>query len=155
MIQTESGRIQKLLTRNWNGPMWHGNTLKEVLKDISWEKAFYKPGNFSHNIYEYVMHMVCWRKFVLEHLKGNTVYSVEINSETDWVTQYEKTKESWMLALNELENNQNELAKAFENFSDEKLEQLVPGKKFNWYTMIHGLIHHDIYHSAQISILKK
>jgi uncharacterized damage-inducible protein DinB len=154
-MQTESIRIHKLLSRNWNGPMWHGNTIKEVLKDISWEKSFYKPANFSHNIYEYVMHMVCWRRFGLEHLKGNTIYAVEINSETDWVTQYEKTKESWMIALNDLENNQNELLKAFENFSDEKLTELVPGKKFNWYTMIHGLIHHDIYHSAQISILKK
>ena len=154
-MEAESKRIYKLLSRNWNGPMWHGNTVKEVLKDISWEKAFYKPGDFSHNIYEYVMHMVCWRKFVLEHLKGNTVYSVELNSEADWVTEYEKTKESWMMALNDLENNQNELLKAFENFSNEKLTEPVPGKKFNWYTMIHGLIHHDIYHSAQISILKK
>lgn len=154
-METESKRIYKLLSRNWNGPMWHGNALKEVLKDISWEKAFCKPGNFSHNIYEYVMHMVCWRKFVLEHLKGNTVYSVELNSETDWFTEYEKTKQSWMMALNDLENNQNELLKAFENFSDEKLTEPVPGKKFNWYTMIHGLIHHDIYHSAQISLLKK
>ena len=118
-------------------------------------QAFQKPEKASHNIYELVKHMYCWRKFVLEHLKGNTSYSVELNSEADWITHYERKEVSWNAALEELENNQNELVKAFENFPEEKLEELVPGKKFNWYVMIHGCIHHDIYHSAQISILKK
>lgn len=154
-MNTETTRIQKLLKRNWEGPMWHGGTIKEILEGITWEKAFEKPGNSSHNIYELVKHMYCWRKFVLEHLKGNTSYSVELNSETDWIKQYEENEGSWKAALEELENNQTELVKAFENFPDERLEELVPGKKFNWYVMIHGCVHHDIYHSAQISLLKK
>lgn len=154
-MNTEKTRIQKLLKRNWDGPMWHGTNLQEILKDISWEKAYHKPANFSHNIYEYVKHMSCWRKFVLEYLKANNTYSVEINSETDWITKYEISELSWLQALNELETNQIELANAFEKFTDEKLEELVPGKKFSWYVMIHGLVHHDIYHSAQIAVLKK
>ncbi len=154
-MNTETLRIQKLLKRNWEGPMWHGNTINETLKDISWEKAFKKPDGFSHNIYEYVKHMCCWRKFVLEYLKGNDTYPVEINSETDWITKYEANELSWLEALNELETSQNELVNAFGNFTDDRLEEKVPGKKFNWYVMIHGLVHHDIYHSAQIAILKK
>ena len=154
-MANETARIQKLLKRNWEGPMWHGNTIKEALKDVSWEKAYYKPANFSHNIYEYVKHMCCWRRFVTEYLKGNNTYSVEMNSETDWITKYEQTEVSWLEALNELENSQTELVNAFGGFTDEKLDEQVPGKKFSWYVMIHGLVHHDIYHSAQIAILKK
>ncbi|MES2621877.1 MAG: DinB family protein [Bacteroidota bacterium] len=154
-MNTETGRIQKLLKRNWEGPMWHGGDLKEILEGITWEKAFQKSGNSSHNVYELVKHMCCWRKFVIEHLKGNTSYSVELNSETDWIVQYEQSEVSWKRALEELEANQTELGKAFENFPEEKLDELVPGKKFNWYVIIHGCVHHDIYHSAQISILKK
>ncbi len=154
-MNPETARIQKLLKRNWDGPMWHGNTIKETLNDISWEKAFHKPANFTHNIYEYVKHMVCWRRFVLEYLKGNDTYSVEINSETDWITKYETSEVSWLQALSELETTQTELLNAFENFSDVRLDETVAGKKFSWYVMIHGLVHHDIYHSAQIAILKK
>gem|GEM_PF-2937840 len=29
------------------------------------------------------------------------------------------------------------------------------GRKFSWYDFVHGMIHHDIYHPAQIAILKK
>jgi len=101
------------------------------------------------------MHMTCWRKFVLEHLKGNITYKVGLNSEIDWPTKYESTEAAWKSALADLQKNQKELLKAFKGFKDEQLDELVPGKKFNWYVFIHGLIHHDIYHSAQISILKK
>ena len=135
--------------------MWHGGNLKEILAGISPGRAFEKTGNVAHNIFELVCHMYCWRKFVVEQLKGNTSYSVEINSETDWITEYEGTPTEWHTALQDLENTQNELEKAFESFPEEKLDELVPGKRFSWYVLIHGCIHHDIYHSAQISLLKK
>lgn len=154
-MNTETIRIQKLLKRNWDGPMWYGTTIRKTLKDISWEKAFYKPAAFSHNVYEYVKHMSCWRKYVVEYLKGNHTYSVEINSESDWITKYEVSELSWLQALGELEATQTELIEVFEGFTDDRLEETVPGNKYNWYVMLHGLVHHDIYHSAQIAILKK
>ncbi len=154
-MSTETARITKLLKRNWDGPMWHGGNLKEILEGITWEKAFHKPAWSAHNIYELVSHMLCWRRFVLEYLNGSTDYSVELNSETDWITQYEHSELNWLNLLAEIEKNQNEIVNAFENFSEAKLEELVPGKKFNWYVLVHGYVHHDIYHSAQISLLKK
>ncbi|MDB5284370.1 MAG: hypothetical protein JWO06_3445 [Bacteroidota bacterium] len=154
-MNTEISRISKLLKYNWEGPMWYGGNLKTVLTGITNDKAFHKPGAGSHNIYELVTHMSCWRKFVLENLKGNEAYSVEINSEVDWLTKYEPTEATWQNALNEFERNQTELIDALTTFEDSKLDELVPGKKFSWYILIHGVLHHDIYHSAQISILKK
>lgn len=154
-MQTEVERIKKLLERNWDGPMWYGGNVKGKFEGLSWEKAYYKPAGFNHNIYEYVRHMHCWRKFCAEHLKGNSAYSVEINSETDWVTNYEATEVNWLQALNELEQSQQELLAALEGFADERLDEVVPGKKFKWYALLHGVIHHDIYHSAQIALLRK
>lgn len=154
-MQPEIERIKKLFARNWGGPMWHGATLQEILKDISWQTAFHKPANFSHNIYEYVLHMTCWRKFSLEHLNGNSSYTVELNSETDWITKYEATETTWQQALKDLGDNQIAFLLALEKFDNEKLDEPVPGKKFSWYVLLHGVVHHDIYHSAQISLLKK
>jgi hypothetical protein len=135
--------------------MWHGVTLQTVLKDIDAQKAFRKPTAGSHNIYELVMHMHCWRNFVYEHLAGNADYKVLINSPEDWAINYEATEANWNEALALLEKSQNKLVEAFGKFEDEKLSEPVHGHKFDWYTLIHGMIHHDIYHSAQISILKK
>ena len=154
-MTTEISRIQKMLKNSWNGPMWHGTNLSKVLEGIDYQKAFRKPAVGSHNIYELVTHMLCWRKFVLEHFTGNTSYNVELNSALDWPTQYEATEVNWKSTFTMLEQNHAELEKALSTVFDSQLEETVPGKKFNWYVLIHGMIHHDIYHSGQISILKK
>ena len=153
-MQTETGRIKKLLERNWDGPMWHGTNLMSILKDITWQQAFAKPQNAGHNIYEYVCHMNTWRRFTVEQLKGNSSYSIQINSQEDWPDHYDATEANWQVAIHELEVNQADLLSGMDMMNDERLDELVPGKKFKWYVLLHGIIHHDIYHSAQISLLK-
>ena len=154
-MNTEIARILEMFKNNWEGNMWHGGNLKWVLADITAERAFQKPGAGSHNIYELIMHMVCWREWALQQLKGNVSYKVELNSEIDWPVNYKRDEADWENALATLEKSQNDLANALVDFDDNKLEELVPERKFSWYVMLHGLIQHDIYHSAQISMLKK
>lgn len=154
-MKTESERIQGLLKDSWSGDMWHGANLAQILKDISWQKAFEKPSAGSHNIYELVSHMYTWRHFVVEQLKGHEAYKVALNSEVDWPTIYEHTEKSWKDILHKLEKSQAELEELLAHITDAKLEEVVAGRKFTWYTLLHGLLHHDIYHSAQIATLKK
>jgi uncharacterized damage-inducible protein DinB len=154
-MKTETSRIQQLIKNSWEGPMWHGSFLKDVLKDIDAEKAFRKPAAGSHNIYELVMHLCCWRNFVYQHLAGHADYTVEINSTIDWPTQYDANEASWNEALRLLEKSQNELVEALANFDDTQLDRSMHGRKFRWYDLLHGVVEHDIYHSAQIAILKK
>ena len=153
-MQPETARIKKLLERNWDGPMWHGANLMTILKGLTWQQAFAKPVNAAHNIYEYVSHMNTWRHFTVEQLRGNSSYSIEINSGEDWPESYEATEANWQKVLRALEVNQSELLSGIDQMSDDRLDELVPGKKFKWYVLLHGIIHHDIYHSAQISLLK-
>lgn len=154
-MNTESARILEMLKNSWNGRMWHGTNLSEILGGIDHEKAFRKPTAGSHNIYELVMHLHCWRIFVLEHLKGNADFKVVINSSVDWPADYGTDEASWKNALALLEKSQKELEEAFASFEDSKLDEAMHGRKFSWYVFMHGMIQHDIYHSAQISILKK
>ena len=154
-MNSETSRIRQLLKNSYDGKMWYGANLKYALKDIDAEKAFRKPSAGSHNIYELVMHMHCWRNFVLVHLNGNADFKVEINSIADWTVDYEKTDANWRQALALLEKSQADLVEVLGKFEDANLDESMHARKFNWYNMIHGLIHHDIYHSAQIAILKK
>jgi hypothetical protein len=38
---------------------------------------------------------------------------------------------------------------------EEDLAEQVPGKEHSVYTMLHGIIQHDLYHAGQIALLKK
>ena len=56
----------------------------------------------------------------------------------------------------ELSLSQEELITELEKREDDEfLEEIVPGREYDFYTMLHGILQHDLYHSGQISILKK
>jgi len=39
--------------------------------------------------------------------------------------------------------------------SDHRLRETVPGKRYDFYHMLHGIAQHELYHAGQIAILKK
>jgi hypothetical protein len=118
-MASEISRLRQMLQNSWDGDMWHGANLKQVINGIDFEKAFRKPAAGSHNIYELLMHMHCWRIFTIEQLKGNSAYRVAINSETDWPVNYEQTEESWNTALNLFDKSHGEIMTALSNLKEE------------------------------------
>jgi hypothetical protein len=38
---------------------------------------------------------------------------------------------------------------------EDDLEKIVPGRDFPWSVVLHGIVHHSLYHSGQIAMLKK
>jgi hypothetical protein len=35
------------------------------------------------------------------------------------------------------------------------LNELIPGERYTFYYLLHGVIQHNLYHAGQIAILKK
>ncbi len=143
----EIQRIINLLQKSFNGPAWHGPAVMEVLETVTLSLATQKISS-SHTIIELVMHITTWRNFVAKRLQGNNKFevseSVNFPQEKDWAS-----------ALNALQQSQEELIKALNTFSEEKLKEIVPTRTYDFYTMLHGIIQHDIYHIGQIVLLKK
>ena len=59
--------------------------------------------------------------------------------------------------MEKLRQSQAELVDAAVNFPDSRLGELVPSKnqKYTYYTLLHGIIQHDIYHLGQIQLIRK
>ena len=55
----------------------------------------------------------------------------------------------------ELSLSHDELVKELSTKDNDFLNETVPGSEYDYYTLIHGIIQHDIYHAGQIVILKK
>lgn len=143
----EIKNLSKLIQRVYNGKAWHGPSVKEVLKDIDDHSCKKKIGD-SHSIVQLVLHMVAWRTFVTKRLLGNSIFELtdeqNFPSETDWAS-----------ALQQLEESQAELLKAIETISSEKLWEEVANRKYDFFILLHGIIHHDIYHIGQIQLINK
>jgi hypothetical protein len=148
-MKTEIEKIIRLLNKSFDQGAWHGPTVREILAQVRSENALNRLPN-THSIIELVGHMATWRNYVTSRLLGNNDFTVtpDINfpSGSDW-TQ----------VLIELDKSHTGLIKALENFPDKKLSELVPAAshKYTFYTMLHGIIHHDLYHAGQIILINK
>lgn len=133
----------------WKNHAWHGPSVMDTLSDITPEQSQNRLPN-SHSIIELVLHMTVWRKFVLQKLMGNDSYRV---SDAENFPQ----STTWHEALINLEQSQTELIAAMKDFPESRLSDSVQGShyKYPFRTMLEGIIHHDLYHTGQIALLKK
>jgi uncharacterized damage-inducible protein DinB len=148
-MKTETQKIQSLLKRTFEQHAWHGPSVRQVLEKITIETAANRLPN-THSIAELVMHMTAWRVYVIEILRGNHDYKV-----TDAMNFPVPTR--WPQPLHDLEASQQTLLAQIDSFPVEKLSELVPHptNKYTYYTLIHGIIHHDLYHTGQLMLIYK
>jgi uncharacterized damage-inducible protein DinB len=148
-MKSEIERLTSLLQRTFEKNAWHGPAVKEVLEGITGEQALKRIGT-THSIIELVAHMTSWRIFVIRKLQGEDDYKV-----TDELNFPETT--DWPRALRELDESQEKLLEAIRAFPEEKLGELVPHNtyRYTYYTLIHGILHHDLYHTGQLSLIKR
>ena len=147
----EIDRIARLLNKTFDKGAWHGPTVKEVLQTVKQEQAHWRTGS-SHSIIELVLHMVSWRMFVTHRLEGDETYQVDAAMNFP-----EPGSMPWSQAWDHLAKSQQALIAAARNFPEERLGELVPNSsfKYTYYTLLHGIAHHDIYHIGQIQLILK
>ena len=78
---SEIKRIHDQLRRAFEGTAWHGPSLKEILADISSDKAAANPIPGLHSIWEIVLHITAWDGIVKRRLGGEIV---EPSDQEDW-----------------------------------------------------------------------
>jgi uncharacterized damage-inducible protein DinB len=144
--------IERLLdqhNRAYGGEAWHGPALRQLLEDVTEEQARAHPVDGLHSIAEVVAHIRATMDMVSERLAGTPR---ELTTAEDWS---DVTRTSWPAALEELDNAASRVSDAVARLTPEDLDQLVVGKDYTVYVMVHGVIQHNLYHAGQIALLKK
>ncbi len=146
-------RVKDLLNSAFHGGAWHGPSILELVKGITAKEAGYKAGNI-HNIAELIYHITSWRIFVLKRLQGDSSYNIE-DDKANWGNLGKVDQLELETLLMEMTLSHDELIKELDTKNDTFLDTIVPGSEYTYYTLIHGIIHHDLYHAGQIAIIKK
>lgn len=139
------------LRTTFNGDSWHGPNLLKTLEGIDLYDAGTRYMEDRHTIWELTNHITYWLEEVYKSVKDVTSLNHEGN---DW-PETGSTEEEWARSTNRLEASVNMLAEGLEAWTDEGLTRTVPRSNFTFKQMIHGTIHHNLYHAGQINILKK
>lgn len=153
-MNTELNRIRGMLQATFDGDPWHGSAVMHILSGISASQASAKPVAHVHSIWELVLHMTAWRIFTCEKFRGNASYDIT-HTEQDWPMVKNTDGEAWLQALHNLKQSQLDLLEVLEQPADDLLDKVVPGRSYNYYVLLQGIIQHDLYHSGQIALLKK
>jgi len=153
-IQTaEAEKIADQLERAFEGDAWHGQTISEILTDISAEQAAASPLAGVHSIWEIVLHTTVWQRTVRERLQGQPI--VSLPDEIDWPRVTETSATAWCEAVRDLRAEYELLREEALKWSDRDLGVTTEGQRYTVYEMLHGVVQHGLYHAGQIAILKK
>jgi len=133
---------------------WHGPSLRKLLRGVSADRATRKPVVGAHSIWELVLHIAAWDEICTRRLRGEVVLATT-GSPEDWPAVGETSEARWQEAGARLFRAQAELARAVAALPEVRLEDRAPGWPWSNHLMIHGTLHHDLYHAGQIALLKR
>ncbi len=149
----EASLIAEQLRRAFEGDAWHGPALLELLQDVDAATAAARPLPEAHSIWELVLHIAAWDEAARRRLGGERFEPVGLANFPLVPTR--ATEAAWRKAVARGKRTHLALVKTVAALPESRLRERVPGKKYDFYHMLHGVVQHELYHAGQIAILKK
>jgi uncharacterized damage-inducible protein DinB len=149
---SEGSRIADQLRRAFYGSAWHGPAVLELLKDVDAAAAAAKPLKDVHSIWELLLHVAAWDRAALRRLDGA---KCQLKGSANFPRVPAPTEPAWREAVAMSKRTHDTLVETVAALSDNRLRDQVPGKRYDFYHMLHGIAQHELYHAGQMAILKK
>ena len=111
-----------------------------------------KPLGNVHSIWELVLHIAAWDDAVRRRLEGS---KLRLTALQNFPPVPHPSDSNWQEAVDHAKKTHTALVTTVAGFPDSSLSDRVPGKRYNVYFMLHGVVQHELYHAGQIAILKK
>jgi hypothetical protein len=154
-MTSECVRISGQLQAAFAGDPWHGPPLRDLVQDVSADQALRRPLPSAHSIWELVVHIDLYVNAAFEALQQGIPMPKWFGTEADWPEITHRTADNWKRVRDLLFQNAERLANAIEQCADARLWDKVPGREYDFYFLLHGVVQHSLYHGGQIALLKK
>lgn len=153
-MNKEMQHIARQLRDCWEGSPWYGRNAKALLADAATIDVFQQPHG-QHSVLQLVWHMVTWKDFAISHLRNEDQQTLQAIESADWRPLDHNNKALWPEGLQQLYNRQEVLVALIQDQKDELLSRPVPGRSYDFRTLLQGVVQHDIYHLGQIAYIFK
>jgi uncharacterized damage-inducible protein DinB len=150
--RSEAVRIADQLRRAFYGSAWHGPAVLELVKDIDATTAAAKPLDEVHSIWELLLHVEAWDRAGLIRLTGK---KCQMTGKKNFPPVTTVTDAAWRETVAQVKRTHDELVETAAGLPERRLCDQVPGKRYDFYHMLHGIAQHELYHAGQMAILKK
>jgi uncharacterized damage-inducible protein DinB len=144
--------VMDQLRTTFSGDSWHGPSVMKTLEGVDAEQAAARPLGERHTIWELVDHMTFWLEEAQKALKAKTI--PQPGTLMNW-PRMGSGEEQWRESVRRLEAAVNMLLDELATWNTKDLEKTVGGADYSYRQMLHGVVHHNLYHAGQIAILKR
>jgi len=149
---SEAPGIADQLRRAFYGSAWHGPAVMELLEDVDAATAAAHSVADAHSIWELVLHIAAWDRAAIVRLGGEKCQPA---GKENFPPVVKATEAAWRKAVASTKRTHDELVRIVARLPESRLRGRVPGKRYDFYHMLHGMAQHELYHAGQIAILKK
>jgi uncharacterized damage-inducible protein DinB len=141
-----------LLNEGYGPKAWHGTTLRDSVRSVSFEEARWRPGLGRHNIWELVLHLAYWKYAVRRRLE-RAPRGAFSRAGSDWPAIADPSADGWLADIALLGEVHAALVHTVRRFPVRRLNAREVGK---WTNAEHiaGVAAHDLYHTGQIQLIK-
>jgi uncharacterized damage-inducible protein DinB len=150
---SEAAGIADQLRRAFDGSAWHGPAVLELLVDVDAATAAARPIVGVHSIWELLLHIAVWDNAGMVRLTGKKWQPAGLDNFPELPAK--PTEDAWRKAVATVKRTHEKLVKTVAALPESRLRDRVPGKRYDFYQMFHGIAQHELYHAGQIAILKK
>jgi len=155
-MTTECNRIAFQLASTISGEAWYGDSLRQILTDVSALQAQAHPIPNAHSIWELLCHVEAWVKFAVGAAAGVPIPAwPAMPPELDWPAITDTGDIAWNRTVDSFFSQHLKLIETIKAFSDERLDAIVPGRTYTFYRLFQSTTQHAVYHAGQIALLKK
>lgn len=149
---SEIESLLAFLDEAYDRPAWHGPNLKASLRGLTEGEAAWRPSPRRHNVWELAMHAAYWKYAVRRRLTGGKRGGFSERG-SNWFVRPAPGK-SLREDLRLLDEEHRRLRAVVETLSPSRLARISPGTRHTVRRMVWGVAAHDIYHAAQIRLLR-
>lgn len=150
---SEIERIIEELKNIHGGDAWHGASLADALDGVNFEQAAAgRVRPHTHSIWQIVAHIIGWEDVFRRRIEGQGTSEPD---EGDFPVPIEPSQRAWTETLEKLEVVHQKLLGATEKLPDSILDQTIKDKDYSHRFLLRETINHKVYHTGQITLLKK
>jgi uncharacterized damage-inducible protein DinB len=134
---------------------WHGPNLRGSLRGVTARQAAWRPAPGRHSIWELAVHAAYWKYAVWRRLAGEKRGSFAHKGSNWFPSTSSASERAWRADLALLAAEHARLRAAVARLSPSDLPKKAGGSRRTVATLVYGVASHDVYHTGQISLLKR
>ena len=148
--------IIHLIETGSGNDLWYGGaTVQGCLRGVDARQAAWRPAPDRHSIWALTLHIAYWEYAVRRHLEGGEKGGFPRSPSNFPAVPHPPSEAAWKRDRALLREERKALLAAVRAFDPLRLDDAVPGTKWTFVDLLHGIVMHDTYHVGQIQMLKR